>query len=406
MRRIIFVCALTFANLILAQGQLPFVDGKPHDKPEAKPVKIVKLGLPTEMIAPPLPEVKIAPPPRIPGPPRIVTDTPAPAALDVSALAEPLPTLEKAPESMLETVLETPLEPERETASTPSPSNTSEADGSGVCHYVVKSGDNLSRILLKLGMLPIYGKQGNLRSVIENNPEKVRNDGNLILPKVRIAIPANLVASNEMCVGAEEKDVRRRIALYSQAEAEIRKGKYEALCRKVLKLAKSETEKEKKGRFMHLAAVCQYEEKNFTEAHRLWEAVLALQVDASLQYRASYNLALVECYTDKAPAGYERLRNVSPQLWQTQDSAERRTFLDLAVYCAEKAVGPQARLETIVGVYKSSPEAELRDYAEEKLRGDFVNPRQNCDLLKATMKQLSEDPQAKTWEKLWEDRCD
>lgn len=419
----VLVSASTFA-----EGQLPWVGGKPvtaeqfaapaaKEKVDAEPSAAAKsapstapvaIGLPLNMMMPSLaPEVK--------KPVAEASKEAVRAAVPTESAppTEPVVTRETASEPVIAPAIKMPEiapppppaphpAPASAVAETPAPTPT----GNKVCHYVVKKGDNLSRILLKLGILPIYGSRGNLGKVVEKNPDKVKRGGDLIFPQVRIAIPAKFVAANEMCVdGTEEKDVNRRIALYSEAEAEIHRGKYSRLCDRVLTLAFTEKQPDNRGRLMHLAAVCQYEEENLPAAHRLWEQVLALDPDASLRYRATYNMALVECQTDHALAGYEKLRGVSPELWQTQPPYQRRSFLDLAAYCAERGVNYGARLDTLLGVYQSSPEPELRSYAEEKIRADFADKR-HCALTEKILAKLSSDPKRETWEELWEHTCD
>ncbi len=421
---------------LFAEGQLPWVGGKPvtaeqFAEPAAKAAADAEasrgtqpaakaaapaIGLPASMMMPSLaPEVKKAPVVEVPAAEAPKAAVRSAVSAEPPALTEPELARDISSEPVVAPAISVPevapppppephAAPVSEVAATPTPTPT--PTGDEVCHYVVKKGDNLSRILLKLGILPIYGSQGNLGKVVEKNSDKVKRGGDLIFPQVRIAIPAKYVKSNEMCVdGAEEKDVNRRIALYSEAEAEIHRGKYSRLCERVLTLAFTEKQPDNRGRLMHLAAVCQYEEENLPAAHRLWEQVLALNPDPSLRYRATYNMALVECQTDHALSGYEKLRGVSPELWQTQAPYERRTFLDLASYCAERGVHYGARLDTLLTVYQTSPEPELRAYAEEKLRADFADKR-HCALTEKILAKLSSDPKHSTWEDLWEHVCD
>ncbi len=413
-KKLVVLLGVVFTASLSAEGQLPWVGGKPvtaesfaapeakaqaDSEAEAATKSAVKasaspaIGLPLHMMMPSLGPEKIAESAPVPEP--VVTREVASEAAVSAAPALTAPTIASpappAPHPVVPTV-----------AAEPTPAPT----GNEVCHYVVKKGDNLSRILLKLGILPIYGSDGTLGKVVKKNPEAVHRGGDLIFPQVRIAIPAKLVASNEMCVdGVEEKDQNRRIALYSEAEAEIHRGKYSRLCDRVQKLAFTERQPDNRGRLLHLAAVCQYEEENLPAAHRLWEQVLALAPDQSLRYRATYNMALVECQTDHALAGYEKLRGVSPELWQTQAPYERRSFLDLASYCAERGVSYQARLDTLLEIYQASPEPELRSYAEEKLRADFADKR-HCVLTKTILERMKSDAKYDAWDDLWDDTCD
>lgn len=429
-KNLAFLLSVCLSPVVFAEGQLPWVGGKPvtaeqfaapaakekadaeastGTKSAAKTAAPVAIGLPLDLMMPSLaPEVKKVP----------VAEAPkeavrAAVSQEPPSLTEPEVTRETASEPVVAPAIKMPeIAPPPPPAPHAAPTSTVAGTpvhtptGNEVCHYVVKKGDNLSRILLKLGILPIYGSQGNLGKVVEKNADRIKRGGDLIFPQVRIAIPARYVASNEMCVdGTEEKDVNRRIALYSEAEAEIHRGKYSRLCDRVLTLAFTERQPDNRGRLMHLAAVCQYEEENLPAAHRLWEQVLALNPDASLKYRATYNMALVECQTDHALAGYEKLRGVSPELWQTQPPYERRTFLDLAAYCAERGVNYAARLDTLLGVYQSSPEPELRSYAEEKMRADFADKR-HCTLTEKILAKLGSDPKHGDWEDLWDHTCD
>ncbi len=273
------------------------------------------------------------------------------------------------------------------------------------CTYVVKKGDNLSRILLRLGVLPLYGKQGNVAVIAKSNQPAVRKDGNLIYPKMRLAIPRSMVGRDEVCLDeGVEKDTNRRIALYGEAEAELKKGGQSALCAQIHGLAKTQANKDEKGRMIHFAAVCEYQEGHLEQASRLWDQVLKLNPEPSLAYRAIYNKALVECQTDRPESGYEKLQGISADLWQSQGEVERRTFLDLAIYCAEKAVSPKAKVEILTTVHKTSPVAELKEYAADKLRTEFANPAQ-CDATSDALPTLSEGDENGRWQTIWRETC-
>jgi tetratricopeptide (TPR) repeat protein len=260
------------------------------------------------------------------------------------------------------------------------------ANDAGVCVYVVKKGDTLSEILIRLGIQPQYGPTGTIARLATEND--VARQGDLIFPNVGIRIPRELVGKNEICLdGKQEQDASRRIALYSQAEAQIQKTQYASLCRKIVAASATETDPERRGRLLHFAAICEYEENDLESAYNHWQSVLQLQPDPSLLYRTNYNLALLECQSNEAVRGYERLLQITPELWQSQTEGDRRAFLDLAGYCSEKGPGIPAKLDILMGVLRESRSEELRQYAVEKLVAEFSDPNR-CEQSKVTLGKI------------------
>jgi hypothetical protein len=235
----------------------------------------------------------------------------------------------------------------------------------------------LSRILLKLGVRGIWMKQGPISAVVRENGEAVRREGNLIFPSVRISIPRNLVRNDEMCADTTtEEDPARRVALYVDAEKEIKKGRYSPLCQQLALFAQQQSSADNQAKLIHLAGICEYEEGNSAKAADYWEQVLARTSDESLLYRANYNLALIECQTDRPQQGYERLRAIPTQLWQSQNGYDARSFLDLAAFCAERSQGTKAKMEMLLTVANATGFDDLKKYAKEKVRGDIASSTQ------------------------------
>lgn len=274
------------------------------------------------------------------------------------------------------------------------------------CTYVIKKGDTLSHILIRLGMRPIYGPAGSVATLAKQNSDRVRDKGDLIFPNVRLSIPRERVGRSEECIdGEEEKDVARRIALYSEAEKQMQQGKYSDLCQKIVIASQAEVAPDRKGRLLHFAAICEYEDGKLEAAYHNWERVLALKPEPSLLYRVNYNLALIECQTSEASKGYERLRGIAPELWQSQNPYARRNFLDLAAYCSEKGSGVPAKLNMLAEVYLASQEPELREYSAHKLQAEFSEAAQ-CEVSQPVVERLDKsERRERDFRKIWNQAC-
>ena len=66
-----------------------------------------------------------------------------------------------------------------------------------VFEYTVQPNDNLSTVLQKLSLKPIYGKNGSLAEVLKLNPEKQESEGNCIYVGEVILLPKSMLAKEK-----------------------------------------------------------------------------------------------------------------------------------------------------------------------------------------------------------------
>nr|BFD32163.1 hypothetical protein GTC16762_17810 [Pigmentibacter ruber] len=67
-----------------------------------------------------------------------------------------------------------------------------------VFEYTVQPNDNLSTILQKLSLKPIYGKNGSLAEVLKLNPEKQESEGNCIYAGEVILLPKSMLTKEKL----------------------------------------------------------------------------------------------------------------------------------------------------------------------------------------------------------------
>jgi hypothetical protein len=84
-------------------------------------------------------------------------------------------------------------------------------------NYEVKENDNLSKILYRYKLFPIYGEDGFIKKVIELNKDKMRKNGNLIRKGIVIVLPMKVLEQvSERSIANVEEPVA-----FLEAEKEV-----------------------------------------------------------------------------------------------------------------------------------------------------------------------------------------
>lgn len=235
------------------------------------------------------------------------------------------------------------------------------------CTYRVQPGEDLGTILVRLGVGLVWGPNGAIHRVLERNRTLAQKNGDFVRPNTLIHIPKQLLGGSGQCSAvAVEKDERKRLELYTLAEKKIHTGQYERVCHAFEELAEMPTQTRDHDYILHFAAVCEYENRNWVAAHRLWTTVLRQTRDGSLKLRATYNLALIECQRNRAVQGYERLGHLDPEVLFHEAEFEQRSFVFLVEYCADKAGGNDARLAALHWLQENAGSPGIRDFARSR----------------------------------------
>ena len=108
----------------------------------------------------------------------------------------------------------------------------------------MQAGDNLSAILYRLSIRPIWGANGSVSIVTKQNLERIKDRGNLIFPNYVLEIPKELL-NGKNCAAVADTE-RRRLAS-AVTGGEENDAAYRKICSSLESLAEEQSDNNSKA---------------------------------------------------------------------------------------------------------------------------------------------------------------